>query len=337
MCHSTSLRRADRRGPRQGLDWLVSDQFLVDEKRFLWEMGPSKLSEQAWPNHTARFLTAVDAWERHQGPNKPNISFVRLATPAKMWSSMRFFDFSYLRLTPHQFWWGQTGRPDQTMSPVPPEKASWESLAAETFGGELCDVVESALRAERLWIGKESGRIRGVASYRLAGSGPPAPFYKTERVARIAGKPFRSQQEYSNWYRQEATAEQVGQITVFWSEFIVTLFPAGFRPNELVQFDDYRRRRAGRLAAFPGNPLRFVLVNLWNGQTPLGDRKEQTSISAHRVGRGRGAHGRRLGRAVYAATAPRRRSGPGPAVFRPGGYRVPRQPHRQRDPRASRC
>src|SRR5438477_13205369 len=81
-------------------DWFgwYETSFSWDKKRFLWETGPSKLSANTMRNHTARFWTATDAWERHQASDKPDAQFVRLATPAKLWSHLHLFDYSFLRL-----------------------------------------------------------------------------------------------------------------------------------------------------------------------------------------------------------------------------------------------
>jgi hypothetical protein len=72
---------------------------------------------------------------------------------------------------------------DQTMNPVPPVNASWRQLAPEKFGGEMWDVVESAQRAERLWIGQDSGHVRGVLSYRY--NSFIEDFHKSPEVERV--------------------------------------------------------------------------------------------------------------------------------------------------------
>jgi thiol-disulfide isomerase/thioredoxin len=81
---------------------------------------------------------------------------------------VNLFEFGYLRLTPHQYRWGRTVAKGNAhvINPGPPEKATWAHAGAEEFGGETCDVVASADRAERLWVGRVSGRVRGVMSYR---------------------------------------------------------------------------------------------------------------------------------------------------------------------------
>jgi len=166
-----------------------------------------------------------------------------MAEPAKLWKHMILFDYSYLRLTPHRFWWGQTVRRNsQTMSPVPPEEVSWRHLGAEEFGDETCEVAESAQRAERLWIGQDSGRIRGVLSYRFAGLGGDEAFHETDTVRRIAGRDFASQREYGTWYLGEASEDQLRQIALASS---ARYSEANARPNELVQFDEYREVAPG--------------------------------------------------------------------------------------------
>ena len=53
----------------------------------------------------------------------------------------------------------------QAMSLTPPDKATWRHMGVEEFAGETCDIVDSSQRTERLWIGRDSGRVRGVLSY----------------------------------------------------------------------------------------------------------------------------------------------------------------------------
>src|SRR5205807_9743054 len=118
-------------------------------------------------NYAFRFWTANEAWERGEAKDKSKVHFARMGGPDKLWNRhFHLFDYSYLRLTPHRYWWGRTVSPNNlTMSSVPPEKATWTHGGVEKFGDETCDVVDSAQRAQRLWIGRDSGRVRGVLTY----------------------------------------------------------------------------------------------------------------------------------------------------------------------------
>jgi thiol-disulfide isomerase/thioredoxin len=105
--------------------------------------------------------------------------------------------------------------------------------------------VESAQRAERLWIGQDSGRVRGVLSYRFTGFAGWEAFFKTDTVQRIAGQTFASPQAYGTWLTNEASEDQLRQISLAWWERCSLDFPTNARPNELVQFDDYREVAPG--------------------------------------------------------------------------------------------
>ncbi len=236
---------------RQGLtapvlakDWVgwYETRFCWDEKRFLWQLRP----RDADLNYSTRFWTAGDAWDRAENKAKTSVQFVRFAGPAKLWGKhIHLFDYGYLRLTPHRYWWGRTAADnDQTMNLVPPAEAAWKHLGVEPFAGEPCAVVESAQRAERLWVSRASGRVRGVLSFRFTGYPGDETFYRAAAVTRIAGKPFASRQDYSDWLR-EASYDQRAQIGIAWSRACAAHFPASARPNELVQFDDYREVAPG--------------------------------------------------------------------------------------------
>ena len=225
-------------------DWLGWYQisFSWDEKRFLAELMPGETKL----NFAAQFWTATDAWERREANNHSSVVFVRSAGPAKFWRRLHMFDYGYLRLTPHQFWWGPTVSSDQIMSIIPPEQATWRYLAVEKFGGEMCEVVDSSQRTERLWIGQGSGRIRGALRYNpIPVPGESRNFYKAETVRRIAGKRFASLIEYSNWLHSEATVGQLIQIHLVWLDLNPPSWPTKVTLQELVLFNDYREVQPG--------------------------------------------------------------------------------------------
>jgi RNA polymerase sigma factor (sigma-70 family) len=226
-------------------DWIgwYESHFSWDEQRFIWEMRPGNTQL----NYDARFWTRADAWERHEANDKSSVNFVRSAEPAKSWKGLDFFDYGYLRLTPHHYWWGRTaGYNGQTMSLVPPDKASWRPLGVERFGGELCDLIDSPQRTERLWIGRDSGRVRGALSYSVANEIELSrDLYKSEPIRRIAGRAFDSQRDYSHWRREEASENQLIEVAVVYSERRSGADPSRIRPNELILFDDYREVAAG--------------------------------------------------------------------------------------------
>jgi thiol-disulfide isomerase/thioredoxin len=154
-------------------DWVgwYQTSFSWDEKRFISELSPGDTNLA----YAQKFWTTKDAWDRHESKEKTSVYFVRLPELASLWdvpdhpahTSVNLFDYSYLRLTPHCYWWGKTvarGN-SHSMNSFPPEKASWKDSGRDKFGGETCAVVESPERAQRLWIGEESGQVRGALTY----------------------------------------------------------------------------------------------------------------------------------------------------------------------------
>jgi hypothetical protein len=123
---------------------------------------------------------------------------------------------------------------------IPPEQAAYRFVATETFDGELCDVVESARRAERLWISRKSGLLRGLLIYFTAGPYASEPFFKNKAVEKIAGRSFANQTEYANWAGVMSYDHAI-QIAMVSSDTYAGLH----KPNELVRFRDYREVAPG--------------------------------------------------------------------------------------------
>ncbi len=233
------------RAPVLASDWFPWYQtcFSWDQDRFLWSLNP----DESPLGNGFRFWTQTEGWERHEAQDKSSRNFVHTAGPATLWKSLDFFDYSYLRLTPHRYRWGQTVKFNgQCMSLVPPERASWKHVGIEEFGGEKCDVLDSRQRTERLWIGQESKRLHGVLTYRVEVEQPDIlKFYQSDAVHRIAGKPFASMWEYSNWCFSEASEGQLIEAAVAWNALDPTPDPSKITPGELVIFDDYREVSPG--------------------------------------------------------------------------------------------
>ena len=91
-------------------DWLGRYQtsFSWDESRFLGELKPG----ETILNYPRAVLDKSDAWERREANDKSSVNFVRSAGPSKLWKHLNLFDYSYLRFTPHRYWWGQTAHRD---------------------------------------------------------------------------------------------------------------------------------------------------------------------------------------------------------------------------------
>lgn len=148
--------------------------------------------------------------------------------------------FAYLRVTPHKFWWATTASSRDTVSLAPPEKSTYQFLPREQFDGENCDVVESASRAERLWIGRQSRRLRGVLVSKLRGSIPAEPFYKSDVVEKMAGRMIASQTEYTHWAAR-LSEDQKALLSIAWNE----KYYEQFGPSQLLRFRDYREVAPG--------------------------------------------------------------------------------------------
>ena len=95
-----------------------------------------------------------------------------------------------------------------------------------------------AARAEWLWVGRKSRRLRGVLTFRYRGDGPDEPFYQHPRVQKIAGRAFATYQEFGEWHLGDIiSSQQKTDIARAWSE----LYFDDFGPNELIRFRDYRQ------------------------------------------------------------------------------------------------
>jgi hypothetical protein len=187
-----------------------------------------------------RVWTIGDAFERSESDGRP-ARFVFVPKPESLWEG-RLNQLGWFRVTPHQFWWAKGSSHDyqDTVSVISPELAAYQFVDSERFDGELCDVVESPTRAERLWIGRESQRLRGVLVFMFRGAMPAEPFYATEVVEKMAGRPIASQQEYQEWV-EKLTGRQKIELSIAWNE----MYFEQFGPNELMRFRDYREVAPG--------------------------------------------------------------------------------------------
>src|SRR5262249_14788942 len=137
--------RAAVTAPVREEDWMgwVEQGFSWDEKRVIWEFRPG----QADLNYSYRFGTATDAWDRAENKAKTSANFTRRAGVGQYWddpgsggSYMHLFEFSYLRVTPHRYWWGRTVKRSTHQMVAPPvDGMSWTHAGVEQFGGEECE------------------------------------------------------------------------------------------------------------------------------------------------------------------------------------------------------
>ena len=221
------------------IQWGVT--FAWTEKYVLWSQGPFDPRPGAEPSHSRQDRVWTKEFAFHRNAEGEAARFVYVWSPNHLWQG-GLRELAYFRVSPHHFWWAASDDHNDRISPVPPDEAEYRYVATEPFDGESCDVVDSPGRAERLWIGRESGRLRGVLTFRLRGNGPEKPFFEHPRVRKIAGKAIASQQEYNAWYHGEKISpRQKIEILRAWSE----IYFDHFGPNELIRFRDYREVAPG--------------------------------------------------------------------------------------------
>ncbi|HVX63898.1 MAG TPA: TlpA disulfide reductase family protein [Pirellulales bacterium] len=259
-------------GPVAEPDWYQWNVTLAwTEKVALWSTGEREGrrlgSEEVWRRDLV--WTKELAFGRTESANAP-ARFLYAQTPDDLWEgSLR--SLAYLRVSPHRFWWAMSDHHDDNISLVPPAQADYRFVATEAFDDELCDIVESSSRAERLWIGRKSGRLHGVLTFRYRGDGPDQPFYQHPRVQKIAGRAFATYQEFGAWHLGDIiSSQQKTDIARAWSE----LYFDDFGPNELIRFRDYREVAPGVWIPFredrafthpaEADRKRHKYIHLWN-------------------------------------------------------------------------
>jgi RNA polymerase sigma factor (sigma-70 family) len=204
--------------------WYEVD-FSWDEKRVIHQSRPGQtpLGINTW------FGTATDAWSRSEDKEMTSVQFTRRAGVGLYWNypgfpgtSMDLFTCSYLRVTPHRYWWGTTATVVNNhlmvVPPPPLDKMSWKHAGVEQFGGEGCEVLDSTVAGrpcQRLWVARESGRLRGILAY-LMEPNELARFDDYREVSPGVWIPFREVRTHP-W-----VSDQRGKHSVVRSELVVT-------------------------------------------------------------------------------------------------------------------
>jgi thiol-disulfide isomerase/thioredoxin len=232
--------------------WRYEATFAWDEDHYLTELQAPRAhapdqSESKNPadnpsSRHSRWGTRQLGAARGQTGDKP-ASYVLRADALSMWKDEIVSNPNYLLLTPHRFWWGDTGRRNQSFSAIPPSDAIYRLLETTEFDGEVCQVVESPTRQERLWISRATDRIRGYLH--LSFHGPAGRFFESEAVKTIIGRSFASQLEYVDWHRsdfEKLPAERKAQLSKAWAE---SMDFKTARPSLLVRFRDFREIAPG--------------------------------------------------------------------------------------------
>jgi thiol-disulfide isomerase/thioredoxin len=249
-------------------DWLQWRVTLAwNERQALWSHADQE--GRAFNSKTSRqdrVWRTDQAFERGESDGQP-ARFVFVQTPQRLWNGC-LRELAYFRVAPHRFWWATSNHHNDRISPVPSEQASYRFVVREPFDDELCDVIESAERAERLWIGHASGRLRGVLTCFYRGTTPIEPFYTTEQARKISGRSFSSQQEFQEW-SAGISAQQSIELTRALNEAHF----ASYKPNELIRFRDYREVAPGVWIPFREDRAfthsagesrnRFKYIRLW--------------------------------------------------------------------------
>lgn len=152
--------------------------FAWDETHFITD---TRTHDSGLGSINTVFGTRTDSWHRSEAGDHSSRSFTRRAGIGLYWrdgpdSGFIHLESSYLRFTPLKCWWGESHRrTSQALTHQPLAGASWTMLPAGPFAGEPCHVVEASGRYgrfQRLWVGQESGRVRGVLTFL---SGPDQP------------------------------------------------------------------------------------------------------------------------------------------------------------------
>lgn len=225
-----------------GQSWRYFSTFAWDEQRWLKGSQPWGLVKG---NQTLASLTQTGSvsWatkeiavERGSRPGK-TARCILLAGSAAMWPHHQLSDPNYLLISRHQFRWGANDGHAQYLAgtSIPPGEADFSMVGEETVDGELCDVIDSMARLERLWISRKTGLIIACVKYSSKFS---PDFHKSDVVAEIAGRRFSTHADYVQWRRQTLPQTQ-SQLTK------ASAMLVGRRPAVMVRFRDFREVAPG--------------------------------------------------------------------------------------------
>ena len=212
------------------------------------------------PSRSTTWGASNAGGERYQLGKEPPYLVLRNSA-SEMWKDHILSDPNYLLATTHKFWWGDNSYRHQCFNSIPPARGEYRELEEEEFDGELCDVVQSPIRQERLWFSQETGRLRGYLQFNYEGPLFNEDFYKSDAVKSLCGKNFTTYAEYRAWYKiqyEKLSAEQQLELTLAWQKHQNSKY---VRPGLLVRFRDYREVLPGLWWPFEEDRVQGVSSN----------------------------------------------------------------------------
>jgi thiol-disulfide isomerase/thioredoxin len=222
---------------------------VAQETIMAWAPGQFYLSWELSQNGVVtsqqiKYGDAKVAWAREGRPGKPPRHFIR--NGISEFVDSLFFIPRQLRISHQSYWWGVGTHYRIATSSVSPREAIYHELHAEQFAGETCRVLASAGRNERLWVSKETGRLRGSLSFIHGGY---FSFHQQNIVDQVVGHPVTSVEEYRTLFGDGANALPKDKQHLLRQALSEDQFDDA-TPFDLDTFDDYRQIAPGRWFPF---------------------------------------------------------------------------------------
>lgn len=222
------------------------DIFAWDRKQALFEShSPGTKNDDGSPAdyHQLKFGNLTEGWcKEYRAEQTP--WFYRRPSFQAFWETSSPLAFQFIIATPRKFWWGDNDHHGVSHNTVPPSMVRYRHLGKEEIEGEVCDIVESKGRAERLWIGRETGLIRAALHYIYQGRRDTG-FYQHPTVKKLAGQTFTSDKAYRDWYQQHYDKLAPFQQAELSKAFYESCFDEMARPAKYLLFRDYREIAPG--------------------------------------------------------------------------------------------
>lgn len=193
-------------------------------------------TDQQLLSEVCKYGDAQLAWERGVYGKPDSLMHIARNGMGAFADSLHFVP-AQLSVSHQSYWWGRGVHHTIATSSVSPDSATYRELPAETFGDEVCRVLESAGRSERMWVSARTGRLRGVLVYTHQGFF--APFYLQPIVTKIVGHDVKSRDEYRMLFNDgpgRLPNEKQDQLNLAWAEYF---FDSAI-PMCLYVFSDYR-------------------------------------------------------------------------------------------------